>query len=68
MAIKHQGRLISMVKFREILRLHNLGYNQSEIARSCLIARSTVQVSFVLLADFGIENSNIIVLLRQIHN
>lgn len=32
-----------MVKFREILRLHQLGHNQSEIARSCLTARSTVQ-------------------------
>ena len=32
-----------MVKFREILRLHELGYNQSEIARSCLVARATVQ-------------------------
>lgn len=43
MAVKRQGRLIPMVKFREILRLHNLGYNQSEIARSCFAARSTVQ-------------------------
>lgn len=43
MTIKRQGQLIPMVKFREILRLHNLGYNQSEIARSCLTARSTVQ-------------------------
>lgn len=32
-----------MVKFREILRLHELGCNQSEIARSCVVARSTVQ-------------------------
>jgi len=32
-----------MVKFREILRLHALGYNQSEIARSCVVARATVQ-------------------------
>lgn len=32
-----------IVKFREILRLHELGYNQSEIAHSCLVARSTVQ-------------------------
>ena len=32
-----------MVKFREILRLYELGHNQSEIARSCLTARSTVQ-------------------------
>ena len=32
-----------MEKLREILRLQALGYNQSEIARSCDIARSTVQ-------------------------
>lgn len=32
-----------MSKFREILRLYELGYNQSEISRSCHIARSTVQ-------------------------
>ena len=32
-----------MVKFREIIRLHELGYNQSEIAQSCSVARSTVQ-------------------------
>ena len=31
------------MKFREILRLHELGYNQSEIAQSCRVARSTVQ-------------------------
>lgn len=32
-----------MVKFREIIRLYELGYNQSEIAQSCAVARSTVQ-------------------------
>ena len=32
-----------MVKFREIIRLHELGRNQTEIARSCGVARSTVQ-------------------------
>ncbi|MEO1445251.1 MAG: IS21 family transposase [Cyanobacteria bacterium J06635_11] len=32
-----------MVKFREIIRLYELGYNQSEIAQSCSVARSTVQ-------------------------
>ena len=32
-----------MVKFREIIRLHELGYNQSDIAQSCAVARSTVQ-------------------------
>ena len=39
----HQGKLLSMVKFREIIRLHELGYNQTEIATSCAVARSTVQ-------------------------
>jgi len=38
-----QGKLLPMVKFREIIRLHELGYNQTEIARSCVVARSTVQ-------------------------
>lgn len=32
-----------MVKFREIIRLSELGRNQSEIARSCGVARATVQ-------------------------
>lgn len=43
MACNRQGVSLSMVKFREILRLHELGCNHSEIARSCLIARSTVR-------------------------
>lgn len=32
-----------MEKVREILRLKELGYNQGQIAHSCLVARSTVQ-------------------------
>jgi len=32
-----------MDKFREMLRLHELGRNQTEIARGCGVARSTVQ-------------------------
>lgn len=40
---QHQGKLLSMVKFREIIRLHELGYNQTQIATSCCVARSTVQ-------------------------
>lgn len=40
---KQQGKLLPMMKFREIIRLHELGYNQTQIARSCLVARSTVQ-------------------------
>ena len=43
MSDQQQGKLLPMVKFREIIRLHDLGYNQTEIARSCLTARSTVQ-------------------------
>jgi len=43
MTINRQGDLLPMVKFREILRLHEQGHNQSEIARSCFTARSTVQ-------------------------
>jgi transposase len=38
-----QGARLPMVKFREIIRLHELGYSQSEIAQSCAVARSTVQ-------------------------
>ncbi len=32
-----------MAKFREMVRLHELGHNQSSIAQSCGVARSTVQ-------------------------
>ncbi len=43
MASKSQGAKLSMEKFREMMRLHELGRNQTEIARSCGVARSTVQ-------------------------
>jgi len=43
MGAKSQGAKLSMDKLREIIRLHELGRNQSEIARSCNIARATVQ-------------------------
>jgi len=39
----HQGEKLSMEKIQEILRLHEMGYNQSAIAQSCNLARSTVQ-------------------------
>lgn len=32
-----------MDKFREILRLHEMGHSQCAIAQSCAVARSTVQ-------------------------
>jgi transposase len=38
-----QGDLLTMEKFREILRLHELGHSQCAIAQSCAVARSTVQ-------------------------
>ena len=38
-----QGAVLNMSKMREILRLHELSYSQCEIARSCCVARSTVQ-------------------------
>ncbi len=41
--MKGQGALMSGVKFREILRLWWEGLSDSEIARSCDCARSTVQ-------------------------
>jgi len=40
---RQQGGLLPMAKFREIVRLHELGHNQSAIAQSCGVARSTVQ-------------------------
>ncbi|NET39823.1 MAG: IS21 family transposase [Cyanothece sp. SIO1E1] len=43
MSCKRQGKLLPMTKFREIIRLHELGRNQTEIAHSCSVARSTVQ-------------------------
>ncbi|MEL6394354.1 MAG: helix-turn-helix domain-containing protein, partial [Bacteroidota bacterium] len=43
MGRKGQGAKMPMDKCREIIRLHELGRNQTEIARSCGIARSTVQ-------------------------
>jgi len=43
MEVKSQGAKLSMDKLREMMRLHELGRNQSKIARSCNMARSTVQ-------------------------
>jgi transposase len=40
---RRQGAQMEMEKLREILRLHELSYSQCEIARSCRVARSTVQ-------------------------
>lgn len=40
---KQQGGLLPMAKFREMLRMRELGYSQCAIAQSCAVARSTVQ-------------------------
>jgi hypothetical protein len=40
---KSQVARLAMIKFWEIIRLHELGYNQSEIAQSGAVASSTVQ-------------------------
>jgi transposase len=40
-----------MEKFREILRLHELGHTQSAIAQSCAVSRSTVQNYLRLASD-----------------
>jgi hypothetical protein len=40
---KQQGGLLPMAKFREMMRLHELGYSQCAIAQSCVVARSKVQ-------------------------
>jgi hypothetical protein len=41
--MKGQGALMSGIRYREILRLSEQGLNESEIARACGCARSTVQ-------------------------
>lgn len=43
MGQSRQGAKISVEKFREILRLSELGQSQCAIAQSCQVARSTVQ-------------------------
>jgi IS30 family transposase len=43
MGIKSQGAKMPTEKFREMIRLRELGRSQSEIAHSCNVARSTVQ-------------------------
>ncbi|MEM9091499.1 MAG: helix-turn-helix domain-containing protein [Cyanobacteria bacterium P01_F01_bin.53] len=43
MESKQQGKLLSAKKIRALIRLQELGYSQSRIARECNVARSTVQ-------------------------
>jgi len=48
MAYKRQGATLSMSKLREIIRLHELGHNKSEIARSCLYQLAPKSVILII--------------------
>jgi transposase len=54
-----QGAQLDMSKMREILRLHELSYSQCEIARSCRVARSTVQDYLRRAAAKGLSYSQL---------
>ena len=60
-----QGGLLTMEKFREILRLHELGYSQCAIAQSCAVARSTVQDYIRRATAKGLLNVKLIAVSRQ---
>src|SRR5215203_3738598 len=44
-----------MRKLKEVLRLHSLGLKQQQIARSCLIAQSTVHLYLKAAAAAGVR-------------
>ena len=44
-----------MRKLKEVLRLHSLGLKQQQIARSCLIAQSTVHKHLKAAASAGVS-------------
>src|SRR5262249_42489325 len=46
---------LSMRKLKEVLRLHSLGLKQQQIARSCLIAQSTVHQYLKAAAAAGVS-------------
>jgi transposase len=46
---------LSMRKLKEVLRLHSLGLKQQQIARSCLIAQSTVHLYLKAAAAAGVK-------------
>jgi transposase len=46
---------LSMRKLKEVLRLHSLGLKQQQIARSCLIAQSTVHHYLKAAAAAGVK-------------
>ena len=44
-----------MTNYREILRLHSLGLNKTEIASSCQCARNTVAATLRRAANYGLQ-------------
>ena len=44
-----------MTNYREILRLHSLGLNKTEIAASCQCARNTVAATLQRAANCGLQ-------------
>ena len=44
-----------MTNYREILRLHSLGFNKTEIATSCQCARNTVAAMLQRAANCGLQ-------------
>lgn len=44
-----------MTNYREILRLHSLGLNKTEIASSCQCARNTVATTLQRAANCGLQ-------------
>ena len=44
-----------MTNYREILRLHSLGLNKTEIASSCQCARNTVAATLQRAANCGLQ-------------
>ena len=44
-----------MRKIKEVLRLHSLGLNQHQIARSCAISQSTVHVYLTAAEQTGVH-------------
>ena len=44
-----------MTNYREILRLHSLGLNKTEIVSSCQCARNTVAATLQRAANCGLQ-------------
>ena len=54
-ASHRSGEICSMTNYREILRLHSLGFNKTEIASSCKCARNTVAATLQRAANCGLK-------------